>query len=202
MQKLKVLVGCEFSGVVRDAFAARGHDAWSCDLLPTEKPGNHIQGDVLEILGDGWDLMIAHPPCTVLSYAATKYWHQPGRAEKRKEAMKFFMACFNAPIQKVCVENPLGVPNTEFRKPDQIIEPFYFGESQRKRTCLWLRGLPQLIHCREDELFWSKTHTAPPLATYTDKSGNRRYFTDSNHGGHARSKSFQSIADAMASQWG
>lgn len=132
----RLLVACEFSGVVRDAFAAVGWDAWSCDLLPTEIPGKHIQGDVLEVLDEGWDLMIAHPPCTYLSYAANGYWHQPGRAEKRDEAMNFFMALVSAPVERICVENPVGLPNTVYRKPDQIIHPYFFGERELKKTCL------------------------------------------------------------------
>ena len=131
-ERLRVLVACEFSGIVREAFKVRGHDAWSCDLLPTEIPGQHIQGDVLEHLEDGWDMMIAHPPCTYLSYVGMRHWNKPGRAEKRVEAMQFFMRFIRANIPRICVENPLGYPSQVFRAPDQIIHPYYFGDPFQK----------------------------------------------------------------------
>jgi hypothetical protein len=203
---MKVLVACEFSGIVRDAFAARGHDAWSCDLLPSERPGNHIQGDVLLWLDRGWDLMIAHPPCTYLSYAAMSYWNRPGRAELRKEAMAFFMKLYDAPIPKICIENPKGEPMTAFRSPDQIIQPYYFGDPQQKTTCLWLKNLPLLEHLEQDTLFGEKqTHVNKPKPVFCDKTtGHKRYFTDalSDGKGHGRSRTFQGIANAMAEQWG
>lgn len=202
----RVLIACEYSGTVREAFRKRGFDAWSCDLLPTEIPGPHYQCDALKVLADGWDLIIAHPPCQYLSYAANKYWNLPGRAEKREAAFRFFMAMYNAPCGRVAVENPLGYPISAFRKPCQIIEPFYFGDEQRKRTCLWLRGLPKLVHVRQNDLFYKKTHTDPPKPIYVDKSGKKRYFVDSisgqKNGAHLRSKTFQGIAEAMAAQWG
>ena len=178
---MRVLIACEFSGRVRDAFAGRGHDAWSCDLLPSETPGNHIQGDVLKILNDGWDLMIAHPPCKFLSYAAMGHWNKPGRAEKRQEAFEFFMEFVNAPINKICVENPLGYPEKAYRKPDQTIQPFYFGDNARKRTCLWLKNLPPL---------WFTGYLENPKPIYTDNTprAKKRHFTDANHGAHERSR--------------
>lgn len=201
-KKLKILIGCEFSGVVRDAFAARGHDAWSCDILPTERPGNHIQGDVLEVLNDGWDLMIAHPPCTYLSYAANHVWNTPGRAEKRIDALWFFMKFVNAPIERICIENPTGLPNSVYRKPDQIVEPFYFGDSDRKRTCLWLKNLHPLRYSLQDNLFETATAVAPPIPIYTRKrDGKAIHFSEARHGGHERSKTFLGIANAMAEQW-
>lgn len=198
----RVLIACEFSGIVRDAFSAQGCDAWSCDLLPTERPGKHIQGDVLEVINDGWDLIIAHPPCTYLSYAANSSWNNPGREEKRQVAMQFFLACYNAPCKHICVENPVGLPNTIFRKPDQIIHPYYFGERQLKRTCLWLRSLPGLWHLPENDMFGERTHTEYPEPIYIDNTPRhqKRYFVDANHGNHVRSYSFQGIADAMAAQ--
>lgn len=204
---MKVLVACEFSGIVRDAFAARGHDAWSCDLLPTERPGNHIQGDVLEILNDGWDIMIAHPPCTYISYAATAYWNRPGRARKRLEALTFFLDLWEAPIEKICIENPLGCADAAIEKHHQRVDPYFFGEAQRKRTCFWLKNLPLLTYRHKDDLFGLQTSCAAPEPTYVDKkSGKKRYFTDavsgSTNGGHKRSPSFQSIAKAMSEQWG
>lgn len=192
---MKVLVACEFSGRVRDAFARRGHDAWSCDLLPTEIPGNHIQGDVLQILNDGWDLMIAHPPCTYLSYAAMRHWNALGRAEKREQAFEFFMKFINAPIAKIAVENPLGYPEKAYRKPDQTIQPFYFGENARKRTCLWLKNLPPLFFTGYRET---------PKAIFVDGNGKARHFTDAINGKnrqHERSRTFIGIAEAMAEQW-
>lgn len=207
MKKLRVLVACEFSGIVRDAFIERGHDAMSCDLLPTERPGPHYQGDVFDVIYDGWDMIIAHPPCTYLSYAGIAYWDRPGRDKKREEAMKFFMDLYDAPIKKIAIENPVGWPNTVFRKPDQIIKPYYYGESEQKNICLWLRGLPLLEHHKEDNLFAKKTHVPKPEPKYIDKSGKPRYFTDaiSGLGKNAkkdRSRFFHGIASAMADQWG
>lgn len=218
---MKVLIACEFSGIVRDAFAARGHDAWSCDLLPTERPGQHIQGDVREYLTERWDLVIAHPPCTFLTYAGTAHWNKPGREQSRRSAMEFFVACYNANAPKCCVENPFGLPCQEFRQPSQIINPFDFGEPVRKRTCLWLRRLP--ILWRGDDLFGGETQPVPPpepiyVGTRL-KSGKtkarysvdcmrprRIHFTESlSHDArraHERSRTFQSIANAMAEQWG
>jgi hypothetical protein len=193
----RVLVACEFSGIVRDAFAARGHDAWSCDLLPSERRGNHLIGDVREFLGGvfgrPWELMIAHPPCTYLSFASRPIWNTPGRAEKRVEAMEFFMQLWNAPINRVCLENPLGVPNTEFRRPDQIINPFNFGHPERKRTCLWLRGLPPLMHTLE---------TTPERPDKVNHRGRGEYWHHrKKRDGHSRSRTFPGIATAMADQW-
>jgi|WetSurMetagenome_2_1015567.scaffolds.fasta_scaffold63145_4 hypothetical protein len=141
---MKILVACEFSGIVRDAFIARGHDAVSCDLLPSERPGPHIQGDVLAILGDGWDLMIAHPPCTHLASSGARHFPAK-RADGRQQAgIDFFMAIVNAPIPKIAVENPVGIMSSVYRKPAQIIQPWQFGENASKKTCLWLKGLPLL----------------------------------------------------------
>lgn len=203
---MKVLVACEFSGITREAFKAQGHDAWSCDLLPTEIPGNHYQGDVTKIINDGWDLLIAHPPCTYLSYAANHVWNVPGRAELREQAMEFFMMFVNAPIEKIAIENPVGYPGKVYRKPDQIIHPFYFGDRQLKRTCLWLKNLPKLWWWKQDDLFGKRTATEYPEPVYAtqraDGTVKLRHFTEAAHGGHKRSYSFSAIADAMAKQWG
>lgn len=199
---MKVLIACEYSGIVRDAFIAKGHDAVSCDLLPTEKPGPHIQGDVLDVLGDGWDMMVGHPPCTYLSYIGTRHWNNPGRATKREKAMKFFMSLINAPIDKICIENPVGLPNTEYCKPDQIIHPYYFGESYQKRTCLWLKNLPKLKY--ENTII----EKPPPLYYCKGKrsEGKAINWVEGISGvenrSKARSKTFVSIARAMAEQWG
>jgi hypothetical protein len=198
---MRVLVACEFSGIVRDAFAAKGHDAWSCDLLPTERPGNHIQGDVLEILNDDWDLMIACPPCTYLSYVGTRHWNKPGRAALREDAMQFFLVLANAAIEKIAVENPLGYASKVFRKPDQTIHPYYFGDPVQKRTCLWLKNLPPLIftqmlskpeplyYCQGEKSKGKAIHWVEGIRGVKNRS-------------HERSRFFPSIANAMADQWG
>lgn len=195
---MKVLIACEYSGIVREAFKAKGHDAWSCDILPTEIPGQHIQGDCLKILNDGWDLMIGHPPCTYLSYAGIGHWHRPGREKLRDAGMKFFLDLWEAPIKKICLENPKGLPMVALRRPNQIINPCDFGESHLKMTCLWLKGLPPLFLTGMME---------KPRPIYIDKKGKKRYFTDSISGfkkdaQKQRSKTFQGIANAMAEQWG
>ena len=148
---MRVLVACEFSGVVRDAFIAAGHDAISCDLLPTDVPGPHIQGDILEVLngygviGQAFDLMIAHPPCTYVCRSGL-HWNSrvPGRAQKTVDALKFIDILLNAPIHRIALENPVGLISTKIRKPDQIIQPWQFGHGETKTTCLWLKGLPPL----------------------------------------------------------
>ena len=192
---MRVLIACEFSGIVRDAFTARGHDATSCDLLPSERPGKHYQGDVRNIINQEWDLLIAHPPCQYLSYAAVHVWNKPGRAEKRKDAMAFFMFFINAPIEKICVENPVGYPNTIYKKPDQIIHPYYFGDSFKKRTCLWLKNLPLLQYIPQPEpkpLYYRKTGKA---------KGKKIHLTEGIHSSVDRSRTFPAIAKAMAEQW-
>jgi len=142
---MRVLVACEFSGTVRDAFAAKGHDAWSCDLLPTERPGNHYEGDVLQHLSEGWDLMIAHPPCTYLCSSGLHWNHRtPGRDQLTEEALAFVKALLNAPIPKIALENPTGRINTAIAKPTQKVQPWQFGHDASKGTCLWLKGLEKL----------------------------------------------------------
>lgn len=202
---MRVLVACEHSGAVRDAFAAKGHDAWSCDLLPSLTPGQHIQADVLSILDQGWDLMIAHPPCTYLTTAAVRHWKRPGWAEKQLEAARFFMTLYNAPIPRVCVENPRGAMARFFRKADQEIHPWMFGDSEMKRTGLWLRNLPKLFWL-EGGLFNTAASRPAPLAFYSETSkqpGKARYFVDSGTKDPLiRSRTFPAIARAMADQWG
>jgi hypothetical protein len=144
-RKLRILVACEFSGVVRDAFAALGHDAWSCDLLPSETPGNHYQGNVLDILIRNWDVMIAHPPCTYLSSSGL-HWNKrrPERAQQTEDAISFVKQLWTAPIAHIAIENPIGCLSTRMEKPSQIIQPWQFGHAESKSTCLWLKGLPLL----------------------------------------------------------
>lgn len=209
----KVLIACEYSGIVRDAFAALGHYAVSCDLLPSESPGNHYQGYVLDIINDGWDLMIAHPPCTFLSYASMAVWSVPGRTMKRIKAAEFFMQLFEADIDKICVENPRGIMSQLFRKPDMEIHPYYFGDKQMKRTNLWLKNLPALQYQLQPDLFSQKvTATEKPKPIQIQvrrKTGQikKRYTCDNTLGvhfknGHERSRFFPGIAKAMAEQWG
>ena len=196
---MRVLVACEFSGTVRDAFLAIGHEAISCDFLPTEKPGPHYQGDVLDILYDNWDLLIAHPSCTYLS-ASGLHWNKrrPGRAQQTEDAIAFVMTLANAPIPRIAIENPIGCLSSRWRKPDQIIQPYQFGHDASKATCLWLQGLPKLEHTE---------HVAPRMVAGRPRWGNQ---TDSgqNKLGPSqdrwakRSLTYQGIADAMAEQWG
>lgn len=192
---MKVAVLCEFSGVVRDAFIRHGHDAISCDLLPTESPGPHIQGDCLDHDWSGYDLVIAHPPCTYLTWAGMSAWNRPGRAEARDAAVDFFKSIWNLPVPRVAIENPRGYADKAFRRHDQEVNPFDFGEPVRKRVCLWLKGLPPLFHTLET--------AATPSKTYTKANG-RKYncYFHQGKNGHARSRFFVSIAEAMASQWG
>ena len=194
---MRVLVACEFSGTVRAAFAARGHDAWSCDLEPTEQPGQHIQADVLTILGDGWDLMIAHPPCTYLSRAGAQYW--PKRQQEQLEAVRFVQALYAAPIEHVAIENPIGALNRLWRYPDQIVQPWAHGDPWTKATCLWLKRLPPL--------FSSRVVLPHKGRRYTERcSGARRvkgsWYDNTPRTAKARSRTFPGIAAAMADQWG
>jgi hypothetical protein len=200
---MRVLVACEFSGTVRDAFAAKGHDAWSCDILPTEAPGKHIQGSVLEVLNEGWDLMIGHPPCTYLSYVGNRHWFNPGRARKRLEGLSFFLELWEAPIEKICLENPMGIIDRVIAKHDQVVQPFYFGDPLMKTTCLWLKNLPLLQHYSTDTLFATRTHTAKPEPLYYLKTtGKGIHWTEAVKGGKKRSTFWPGIARGMADQWG
>lgn len=206
---MRVLVACEFTQIVCKAFREHGHEAYSCDLLPTEgNPDWHIQGDVLGILYEGWDMMIAHPPCTYISYAGTSVWNNEGRVYKRLEALKFFADLWTAPIEKICVENPKSCASPTIAKYTQEIQPFYFGDSEYKTTWLWLKNLPPLIHLKQDTLFEKKTHTNKPEPVFIDNTprAKKRYFIESfspiDNRGSLRSITFQGIAKAMAEQWG
>ena len=209
---MKVLIACEYSGIVRDAFIKLGHDAISCDILPTESPGPHYQGDVLniDIINNDFDLMIAHPPCTYLCVAGFHYSLKSSeRMKKTKKAMQFFLSLYNSNIEKICIENPVGYINTNYRKPDQIIHPYYFGDRELKKTCLWLKNLFPLQHWNKDNLFFKQTHTEKPVPTKTiirktgSKAGQKyNYYWRQGRTGHERSKTFPGIAEAMAIQWG
>ncbi|NTU49781.1 MAG: DNA cytosine methyltransferase [Desulfobulbaceae bacterium] len=181
---MKVLVACEFSGTVRDAFIVRGHEAISCDLLPTEKPGPHYQGDVLDILGDGWDMMIAHPPCTHLAVSGARWFKE--KQEEQKASLCFVSKLMTADIPKIAVENPVSIISSRIRKPDQIIQPWQFGHGETKATCLWLKNLPLLEPTNIVEGREAKIHKMPP----------------SPDRWKLRSETYQGIADAMALQWG
>ena len=189
---MRILIACEFSGVVRDAFRSKGHDAWSCDLEPSDDSRFHIQEDVLKILAPCWDMMIAHPPCTYISNMSNCRIKEPGRIEKRREGMDFFMQLINAPIAKIAVENPRGLPEREYRKPDQIIHPYHFGHPASKATCLWLKGLPALAH----------TDIVDPIRKWDGKRWRTWVDLMPKHNGKDRSITFSGIAQAMANQWG
>ena len=181
---MKVLVACEYSGTVRDAFIAKGHEVMSCDLLPTDVHGPHYQGDVFDIINDGWDLMIAHPPCTHLAVSGAR-WFKDKQIEQ-KEALEFVRRLLNASIPKIALENPVSIISSKIRKPNQIIQPWQFGHGETKATCLWLKGLPNLVPTDIVEGREPKVHMMSP--------GPNRW--------KERSKTYAGIAEAMASQWG
>lgn len=187
---MRVLIACEFSARVRDAFLALGHDAWSIDLLPTEgDPTRHIIGDVIPLLKDNWDLIIAHPPCTFLTNARNG---RPIPGMARENAVSFFMALVDANCSKIAVENPIGIMSTRYRKPDQIVQPFWFGDDARKATCLWLKNLPKLLPTNMISLTYRGMHKV------NDRPGSK---TEGQRWQN-RSRTFQGIARAMAEQWG
>lgn len=182
---MRVLVGCEFSQVVAQAFRERGHDSYSCDILPTEgNPDWHICGNVLDIIDDGWDIGIFHPPCTHLAVSGARWFK--GKEEQQKEALQFVSDLMNAPINKICIENPISIISTRIRKPDQIIQPWQFGHGETKASCLWLKNLPLLQPTDIVEGRANRIHRMPP-------SENRW---------KERSRTYPGIARAMADQWG
>lgn len=199
---MRILVACEFSGIVRDAFIARGHDAWSCDLLETERPGPHYQCDVLTILDRGWDMMCAFPDCTFLCSSGI-HWNNRGRGwEGTYAALKFVQTLMDAPIEKIQLENPVGVINTRIRKPDQIIQPYNFGEDASKQTCLWLKNLPKLEPTR---------YVSPRLVKLPNGKVMKRWANQTDSGQNKlgpkedrwkdRARTYPGIAYAMAAQW-
>lgn len=181
---MRVLVACEFSGRVRDAFLLRGHSAVSCDLLPTESPGPHYQGNVLNILDDGWDLLVAHPPCTHLAVSGARWFKE--KLAEQAEALKFVRALLEAPIPRIALENPVSIISTRIRRPDQIVQPWMFGHGETKATCLWLSGLPKLLPTNIVSGRSPTVHRMPPSPDRWKK----------------RSLTYQGLADAMAEQWG
>lgn len=183
---MRVLVACEYSGRVRDAFLARGHDAMSCDLLPTESPGPHYQGDVFDIIRYGWDIMICHPPCTHLAVSGARHFAAKKASGVQDEALDFVRRLLDAPIVHIALENPVSIISSRIRKPDQIIQPWQFGHGETKATCLWLKNLTPLrptniVDGRDDRI-----HKMPP--------GPNRW--------KERSRTYEGIAQAMAEQWG
>ena len=191
---MRVLVACEYSGRVRDAFIKLGHDAWSCDIIPTDVPGPHIQDDVTKHLNSGWDMLIAFPPCTHLACSGARWWHK--KQSEQQEAVNFFMLLANASIPKIAIENPVGLMSSAWRKPDQIIQPWQFGHEATKTTCLWLKDLPKL----------TPTKIVSKGLRHVTKSGKSLpawyNLPPSTDRAKIRSLTFQGIADAMASQWG
>jgi len=181
---VRVLVACEYSGAVRDAFTALGHDAMSCDLLPSETAGNHYQGDVRDVIGGGWDTMIAFPPCTHLCVSGAR-WFKDKQAEQA-EALSFVRLLMDADIRHIAIENPIGVISTKIRKPDQIIHPWMFGHGETKATCLWLKGLPNLI----------------PTDVVPGREARIHRMAPGPNRARERSRTYAGIAAAMAAQWG
>lgn len=182
--RLRVLVACEYSGTVRDAFIARGHDAMSCDLLPTERPGPHYEGNVFDVIGDGWDLMIAHPPCTHLAVSGARWFNH--KQVEQAQALDFVRRLLDAAIPRIALENPVSIISSRIARPAQVIQPWQFGHGETKATCLWLKGLPLLTPTNIVEGREQRIHRLPP--------GPDRW--------KERSCTFQGIADAMADQWG
>jgi hypothetical protein len=181
---MRVLVGCEMSGIVREAFRARGHEAWSCDLLPSEQPGPHIQGDVLDILADGWALALFFPPCTYLANSGARWWYK--RQTEQQEALAFVRTLLEAPIPRIALENPEGKIGSAIRTHDQLIHPWEYGHEEEKKTCLWLKHLPYLqptkLMARREQKVWR-------MGQSKDRARNR-------------SRTYQGIAAAMSLQWG
>lgn len=181
---MKILIACEFSAIVREAFRKQGHNAWSCDLLPSEQSGQHYQGDVRDLFTQRWDMMIAHPPCTHLAVSGARYFYK--KQKEQAEALEFVRLLLNADIDKIALENPISIISSRIRKPDQIIQPWMFGHGEVKATCLWLKNLPLLTPTNIVNGREPRVHMMPPSA---DRWKNR-------------SRTFTGIAEAMAQQWG
>lgn len=195
---MKVLIACEYSGTVRNAFLERGHDAFSCDFEPAESlPERHYQCDVLTLFDKGWDLMIAHPPCERLCVSGARWKYEKlGWAEEQEEGLALVRALLNAPIHRIALENPIGIISTKIRKPDQIIQPWMFGHGETKATCLWLKNLPKLFHAKTTDLFNDKiTHVKERIARVHS-------LPPSPERKKLRAWKYKNIANAMAAQWG
>ena len=195
---MKILVACEFSGTVRDAFIKNGHDAMSCDLEPTEVPGPHYQGNVMDVINQDWDLMIAFPPCTHLAVSGARHFVTKQSDGRQKQGIQFFLQMATAKIPRIAIENPIGIMSNLYKQPTQIIQPWEYGHNTTKATCLWLKGLPML----------KPTNIVDKGEVVTFKSGKRmsKWYADSGKNSpkereKMRNKTFQGIADAMANQW-
>ena len=210
---MRILLACEESQAVCSEFRKLGHEAFSADILQCSgsHPEWHIQGDVLKIIDKGWDMLIAFPPCTHLAVSGARHFEQKRKDGRQQQGIDFFMEMINAPIDKICVENPIGIMSTKFRKPNQIIHPYHFGDPYSKSTCLWLKGLPPLLYNKKNENIKQKELAFAGLPNEVDKgefvtfpSGKRmaKWYNEASGNGHLRSKTFPGIAKAMASQWG
>lgn len=195
---MRVLIACEFSGIVRQAFRKRGFNAWSCDVLPCEDGSRyHLQGDVRDVIRDGWRLMVAHPPCTYLSRAGARWWKNEKRQILADEAAHFVYTLRNAPIEHIAIENPIGQLNRRWRYPDQTVQPWQFGHAYSKATCLWLKNLPDLVPTKVLKEY------SPLIRSNTSKRArNKQKQFGKYSGGLITAKTFIGIANAMASQWG
>jgi hypothetical protein len=194
---MRVLVACEYSGTVREAFSLAGHDAMSCDLLPTDIPGNHYEGDVIDVLDDGWDLMICHPPCTYLSVSGI-HWNNRGRGwDETEKALAFVQRLLDANIKHIALENPVSIISSRIRKPDQIIQPYHFGHDASKATCLWLKNLPKLLS--SETISPRIVNGKPRWGNQTDSGQNK--LAPSEDRWKIRSTTYSGIAKAMAEQW-
>jgi hypothetical protein len=210
----RVLVACEESDEVRGRFEALGFDAWSCDLQPNRNPNaKHYQGSVFDIINDNWDAMIAFPPCTHLAVSGARHFEQKRKDGRQQEGIDFFMAMINAPIKRIAVENPMGIMSTVYKKPTQIIQPYYFGDEAQKTTCLWLKNLPPLYHNEAPNLFDDVvTHSGKgEMIEFISKKGVKKrqpkWYADalklkSDERSKVRSKTFPGIAQAMVDTWG
>ena len=184
---MRVIVACEYSGRVREAFRKLGHDAWSCDILESEDDSEfHIQTCIEDVINDGWDLMVAHPPCTHLAVSGARHFKAKQESGEQQEALDFVRLLLEADIPKIALENPISIISSKIRKPDQIIQPWQFGHGETKATCLWLKGLPKLVQTNIVEGREQRIHKMPPSPTRWKE----------------RSRTYQGIADAMAQQWG
>lgn len=203
---MRVLLACEESQAVCKEFRKLGHEAFSADLLDCSggNPEWHLKGDVLEIINEGWDLMIAFPPCTHLAVSGSRHFKNKIADGRQEQGINFFMKMVNAPIEKIAIENPIGIMSTLYRKPDQIIHPYYFGDSYSKSTCLWLKNLKPLTHVKESPLFPEEITHVEKGEFITFSSGKRmaKWYNEASGNGHLRSKTFPGIAKAMANQWG
>jgi len=213
INRMRVLIACEESQTITAKYREKGIEAYSCDLKPAKINSDwHYQTDIFEVINLGWDLMIAHPPCTRLTVTGNK-WYKPEFAdrfpniqEERKEAIEFFMKIANANINRIAIENPIGIMSSIFRKPNQVIQPYYFGDTERKATCLWLKNLPKLRHVKENNLFETKTHVEPEIITFKSGSTMSKIHFESSKlpkdlRSEVRSKTFEGIANAIVNQW-